>query len=117
MESIGFTCKNNNFLLQILTFRTFHTQKTSLEQKKIPSVTRRCRPDVSRNLCRRYLGRLKDDRFEISAALRHLGWIDAPHTQNFEILKFLEQTQESKKIKICSDGLNFGKRCLLGWSI
>jgi hypothetical protein len=29
--------------------------------------------------------------------LRHLGWIGAPHTQNFEILKFLEQTQELKK--------------------
>jgi hypothetical protein len=26
--------------------------------------------------------------------LRHLGLIDAPHTQNFEILKSLEQTQE-----------------------
>jgi hypothetical protein len=51
-----------------------------------------------------------------------LGWIDAPYTQNFEILKSLEQTQESKKIKISFeifvkmlDGLNFGKRCLLGW--
>jgi hypothetical protein len=45
-----------------------------------------------------------------------LGWIDAPHTQNFEILKSLEQTQ-AKKIKITFeifvemlDGLNFGKR-------
>jgi hypothetical protein len=44
--------------------------------------------------------------------------IDAPHTQNFEILKSLEQTQESKTIKITFeffvkmlDGLNFGKRC------
>jgi hypothetical protein len=49
-----------------------------------------------------------------------LGWIDAPHTQNFEILKSLEQTQEKKKkisfkifVKIL-DGLNFGERCLLG---
>jgi hypothetical protein len=56
------------------------------------------------------------------ATLRQLGWIDTPHTQNFEILKPLEQTQESKKHKISFeifvkmlDGLYFGKRCLLGW--
>jgi hypothetical protein len=49
-----------------------------------------------------------------------LGWIDAPHIQNFEILKSLEQTQELKKFKITFEifvkmlhGLNFGKRCLL----
>jgi hypothetical protein len=53
-----------------------------------------------------------------------LAWIDAPHTQNFEILKSLEQTQESIKIKITFDffakmldGSYFGKRCLLGFSI
>jgi hypothetical protein len=53
-----------------------------------------------------------------------LGWIDAPHTQNFEILKSLEQTQEAKKFKITFeifvkilDGSNFGKRCLLRCSI
>jgi hypothetical protein len=46
------------------------------------------------------------------------------HTQNFEILKSLEQTQESKKFIISfeinmkmQDGLNFGKRCLLRCSI
>jgi hypothetical protein len=43
-------------------------------EKKIPSVTRRCR-----------LSHLKGYRFEISATLRQLGWIDAPHAQNFEI--------------------------------
>jgi hypothetical protein len=69
-------------------------------KKKFPSATRRCHPGVGRNLCRRYLSRLKSYRFEISAILRQLGWIDAPHTQNFEILKSLEQTQESKKFKI-----------------
>jgi hypothetical protein len=49
-----------------------------------------------------------------------LGWIDAPHTQNFEILKSLEQAQESKKIKITFeifvkmlDGSNVGKKCHL----
>jgi hypothetical protein len=48
-----------------------------------------------------------------------LGWIDVPHTQNFEILKSLEQTQESKKkIKITLeifvkmlDGSNIAERC------
>jgi c-di-AMP phosphodiesterase-like protein len=63
--------------------------------------------------------RLKGYRFETSATLCQLGWIDALYTQNFEILKSLEQTQESKKIKITLEifvkilnGLNFGKRCL-----
>jgi hypothetical protein len=62
--------------------------------------------------------------YPISAILRHLCWIDAPYSQNFEILKFLEQTQESKKFKITFeifvkllDGSNFGRRCLVGWSI
>jgi hypothetical protein len=92
-------------------------------RKKIKSARvgrrRRCRSGVGRNLCRRYLSRLKGYRFEISATLRQLAWIDAPHTQNFEILKSLEQTQESKKFNIsliffCKNGLNFGKKCLLG---
>jgi hypothetical protein len=69
------------------------------ERKKFPSVTRRCRPVVGRNLYRRYLSRLKSYSFEVSATLRQLGWIDAPHTQSFEILKSLEQTQESKNLK------------------
>jgi hypothetical protein len=55
---------------------------------------RRCRPVVVRNLYRRYLSRLKGYIFEISAALRQLGRIDAPLTQNFENFKSLEQTQE-----------------------
>jgi hypothetical protein len=65
-------------------------------------------------LYRRYLSRLKGYRFDISATLHQLGWIDAPHSQNFEILKSLEQTQESKKYKITFEivvkmlnGLNF----------
>jgi hypothetical protein len=71
----------------------------SLELKKFPSAKRRCRscrPVVGRNLCRRYLSRFKGYRFEILTTLRQLDWIDAPPTQNFEILKSLEQTQESK---------------------
>jgi hypothetical protein len=70
--------------------------KKPVESEKIPSVTRRCRPGVGRNLCRRYLSHLKGYRFKISITLRKLGWIDAPHTQNYEILKSLglEQTQE-----------------------
>jgi hypothetical protein len=57
----------------------------------------RCRPVVGRNSYRRYLSRLRGYRFEISATLRKLGWIDAPQLR---ILKSLEQTQEIKKIKI-----------------
>jgi hypothetical protein len=60
----------------------------------------------------------------LRTTLRLLGWIDAPHTQNFEILKFLEQTQESKNFKIIFDifvkmleGLNFGRKFLLRCSI
>jgi hypothetical protein len=86
------------FLLQILTCLDFSYLKNKFRAKnKFPSVTRCCRrccPGVGRNLCRRYLSRLKGYRFEISSTLRHLGWIDAPHTQNFEILESLEQTQE-----------------------
>jgi hypothetical protein len=55
---------------------------------------------VGRNLYRRYLSRLKGFRFEISATLRQLGWIDESYTQIFGILKSLEQTQETKQIKI-----------------
>jgi hypothetical protein len=77
----------------------FYFPQNEFRAKKIfPSVTRRCRPVVGRNLYRRYLSRLfKSYRFEILANLQQLGWIHAPHTQNFEILKSLEQTQKSKK--------------------
>jgi hypothetical protein len=34
---------------------------------------------------------------DIPVILCHLGWIDAPNTQNSEILKSLEKTQESNK--------------------
>jgi hypothetical protein len=90
----------------------------------LPALPGRCRSGVGRNLCRQYLSGLKGYRFEISATLRQLGWIDTPHTKNFEILESLEQTQESKKFKISFeifvkmlDGFNFGKRCILGYSI
>jgi hypothetical protein len=43
-----------------------------------------------RNLYRQYLSRFKSYKFEIPATLRQLGWIDAPHTQKFEIMKSLE---------------------------
>jgi hypothetical protein len=43
--------------------------------------------------------RLKCYRIEIFATHHHLGWIDAPHDQKFEILKSLEKIQESTKIK------------------
>jgi hypothetical protein len=96
------------FYCKFSRFRNFYTQKTSLERKKnsvchaaLPALLAlpTLRPGVGRNLCRRYLSRLKGYRFEISATLRQLGWIDAPHTQNFEILEYLEQTQKSKKLK------------------
>jgi hypothetical protein len=45
----------------------------------------RALPDfVGRNLYRRYFSHLKSYGFEISATFQNLGWIDAPHTQNFE---------------------------------
>jgi hypothetical protein len=91
MESIGFTCKKK-------IIANFHVLglKNKFKAKKKLRLSR-CRPGVGRNLCRRYISRLKSYRFEILATLRQLGWIDAPHNQNFEILKSLEQTQESKK--------------------
>jgi hypothetical protein len=54
----------------------------------------------------------------------YLRWIDAPQTQNFEIWRSLEKTQESKKFEIIFgifakmlDGSNFDKRYLLGYSM
>jgi hypothetical protein len=53
-----------------------------------------------------------------------LSQLGEPHTQNFEILKFLQTTQESKNLKIVFenfnnmlDGSKFGENCLLGSSI
>jgi hypothetical protein len=77
----------NFFIANFHVLGLFIPKKPFLSEKIFPSVTRR-------NLSQRYLSRLKGYRFKISAALRHLGWIDAPHTHNFEIFKFLEQTQE-----------------------
>jgi hypothetical protein len=37
-------------------------------------------------------------RFKFFAIFHHLDWIDAPHTQNLEILKSVEKTQESKNL-------------------
>ena len=54
-------------------------------KKKFPSVTQRCRRCRTGNLYRRYLSRLKCYSVQILATLSHLCWIDAPHTQNFEI--------------------------------
>jgi hypothetical protein len=91
MESNGFTC---NFFLLIFTFLDFLYLKNEFGATKM-SVEKRCRscrPVVFRNLCRRYLSRLEGYIFEISATLHQMSWIDAPHTQNFEILKSLEQT-------------------------
>jgi hypothetical protein len=73
--------------------------KMCLERKKFPSVTRRCRPVVNRNWYRR----LKGCRFEILATPRQLGWIDAPHTQNFEISK--SAWVEARELKFCMNML------------
>ena len=62
---------------------------------------------VGRNLWVPYLSRLTCYKIQIFATLCHFGWIDAPHTQNFEILKSLEKTQESKKIETLFE--NFAK--------
>jgi hypothetical protein len=93
------------FFCKLSRFRTFYTKKTSLERKK-NSVRHAALPSGRCNA------------FEISASFRKLGWIDALHTQNFEILTSLEQTQETKKITFQFfikklDGFNLGKRCLL----
>jgi hypothetical protein len=71
--------------MKMFAFKNFLYLKNELKAKKNPSVTLRCRPGVGQNLSRRYRSRLKGYRFEISATFRQLVWIDAPHTQNFEI--------------------------------
>jgi hypothetical protein len=54
----------------------------------------------------------------------YLSQLGVPHTQNFEILKFLTKTQESKNLKIIFENFNkmldgsiFDNSCLLGSSI
>jgi hypothetical protein len=81
MESIGCTCKKIFFLLLISRFR---------------SLFEICYDDISA------VFKATELRFPFPFTLRQLGWIDAPHTLNFEILKSLEQTltQDSKKIKL-----------------
>jgi hypothetical protein len=60
---------------------------------------------------------------DISAVLRatDLGWINAAHTQNFEISRANSGVKKiifSVQIFVkMLDGSNFGKRCLLGCSI
>jgi hypothetical protein len=78
------------FIANFHVLGLFMPKKQVKSEKKNPSVTWRCGLGVGRNLYRRYLSRLKGYRFEILAILRQLSWIDAPHTQNFEIFKFLE---------------------------
>jgi hypothetical protein len=93
MESTGFTCKKNFFVQNFHVLGLFIIPKKQVwSENNNLSVTRRCRPGVGRNLYRRYLSRFKC--YLSFAILRQLGWIDAPHIQNFEILKSLEQTQE-----------------------
>jgi hypothetical protein len=116
MESIGFTCKKNQFFnAKFHVLGLFITLKMNSERKKNPSVTRRCHPVVGRNLYRRYPAVLRALRlrlpFDSWAGLMHL------ILRIFEILKSLEQTQESKKIKInfdffvkMLDSLHFGKK-------
>jgi hypothetical protein len=66
-------------------------KKIRLSRQKSPCL-------VGRNL-----NHLKGYRFDISLTFYHLGWIGDIITQNFEILKSFEKTQESKKS--------------LGWSV
>jgi hypothetical protein len=94
MENIVFTSK------KLHVFGLFIPKKHNLGEKKI-SVSHAA--VVAQNLYRRYLSRRKSYRFEFSATFHYMGWIDAPHTQNFEILKSLEKTQESKKFEIIFD--------------
>jgi hypothetical protein len=78
MESFGFTCKNKiiaNF--HILRLKKKIRLPRGVAGVAVRSLVEICIDDIS--------DRLKGYRFEISATLRQLGWIDTPHTQNFEI--------------------------------
>jgi hypothetical protein len=104
-----FSSKFQNFSEKLLSeFQNNPSLNEFRAKNYFPSVTRRCRPVVGRNLYRRYLSRLKGYRFEIWATLRRLGWIDAPHTQIFEISR---ANSGVKKIKILSNRINIYKRC------
>jgi hypothetical protein len=79
------------FLPQIFTFYEFYASKNQLS-RGVAGVA-----GVVLNLYRRYLSRLKCYSIDITDTLHHLSWIDALHTQNLDILKSLEKTQELKK--------------------
>jgi hypothetical protein len=95
MKSIGFTCKKMycKFIFHDFLYlkKVKSEKKNCLSRGVLPEVVgRNFIDDISAALCYK---------FEIFAFLHHLGWIDAPFIQNFEILKSIEKTQESKKIQ------------------
>jgi hypothetical protein len=51
--------------------------------------------------------RVKGYKFETSAILGHLGWIDAPHTQNFEIELRIEISRANSGVKKLKSVLKF----------
>jgi hypothetical protein len=81
--SIGLvTGKMKIFYCWFLRFSTFYGKKHDLSDKKIPSVTRRCR-------CRRslFFPHLEPPPYKLEfwnfGSSSILGQIDVPHTQNF----------------------------------
>jgi hypothetical protein len=110
MESIGFTC--NFFLLQICTFQNFLYLKNKLRKKF--RLSRGVAVRIFDEICMLDISAVvKGYRFQISATPSHLlSWINAPHTQNFEISR---ANSGVKKIKISfeifvkmHDSFNFG---------
>jgi hypothetical protein len=113
-------------ILQVkLILSIFHMRKvkTSLERKKIPSVTQRCRgflDEIWGAACSAVLSARKL-KFWLQASFEPTWCTLYSEFWNFEIpLK----TQESKNFEISFgnfqkmlDGSKFGKRCLLGISI
>jgi hypothetical protein len=87
MESHGFTCKRNIAYFHVLGL--LKAKKHVLSEKNFPSVKPKIPVRWSIFVSTSHL---KGYRIEILATLHHLDWINAPHTQNFEILKSLEET-------------------------
>jgi hypothetical protein len=77
-----------------------HFVWTNLEPQKKNSVRHPKNPRVLLvEICIGGMSAAWDTDLRFRFILHHFGWIDAPHTQNFEILNFFEKNQESKQIK------------------
>jgi hypothetical protein len=115
MESIGFACKKKKKIAN------FHVLGLFMPKKQVQSENKNsvCHAALPSGRWSKFVSTISQPSLGLQifiwdlATLRQMGWIDAPHTQNFEILKSLKQTQESKNFKIAFE---IFEKMLDGWN-